>query len=86
MKITYRTGFWILFVISVIGILVLGSNAIMYQALYKEAIKQGVENTMIGLEMTTACASLGNFTQEEILEATINMFILNKTKERSARE
>lgn len=75
----YKIGFIIINIIAVIGIIILGSQSLYYQLLYKEAIKQGAENTITALQMTTACISLGNFTPEEIIEETIDMFILNKS-------
>lgn len=52
-----------------------------YKIMYKEAIKQGAEGIMLGLELTTACTSLGNFTQEEIKDKWFEMFIEPKFKE-----
>ena len=49
-----------------------------YKMLYEESIKIGAENTVLAIELTTACASLGNFTQEEIQDKWIDMFLKNE--------
>jgi len=58
-----------------------GYNSFMmlrYHLLYNEAIQQGAENIVLAVEMTTACISLGNFTQDEIKDKWIDMFLKNE--------
>lgn len=71
----------VLFIMLFITFLVFGGMALGYKVLYKEAIKQGAENIMTALQMTSACMKLGNFTQKDITRATIEMFILEDSYE-----
>ena len=68
----------IIYIIAVVGFLVLGGKMIYYEWAYREAIRLGAENTMTAIQMTAACMELGNFTQDEILRKTLDMFILNR--------
>lgn len=72
----FRKAFIILYIITIFSILLLGGMGFYYKLLYKEAIKQGTENTVTAIQMTVACQDLSNLTSEEVLKRTIEMFVL----------
>ena len=69
------------FLTLMVVLLLLAVMMFRYKIMYHEAIKQGTENTMIGLQMVVACQNLTNVTMDQIEDRTIEMFILNKGKE-----
>lgn len=80
---TYRIAFVIIMIIAISGVLILGVQSSYYKLLYKEAIKQGAENTLNALKMVTACSTLGNYTMEEIQMKTLEMYVYKKLNETS---
>ena len=68
----------IIYLVLVFSVVFFAGASFYYKILYQEAIKQGAENTVTAIQMVTACTELGNFTQDEIIKKTIDMFVLNK--------
>ena len=59
--------------IIIIGFLLF--TTILFYAMYKIAIQEGAKNTVAAIEMTTACMSLGNFTNEQLVDKYYEMFV-----------
>ena len=69
-----------IYTVLLIGVMVFGFQWFHTEVLLNEAIKQGAENTVTALQMTSACMVLGNFTQEDITRATIEMFLFDEVE------
>ena len=67
-----------IYLILMISLVFLGIQSFRYDLLYKEAIKQGAENTIMALQMVTACQMLSNVTSDEIRDQVIRTFILGE--------
>ncbi len=68
----------ILSILLLLTFLVFGSMALGNKILYKEAIKQGAENTVTGLKMVVACQQLSNVTLTQIKKEYIKTFVLGR--------
>jgi len=71
--------FWVLFGISILGFIILGLTASYWHIIFNQSIEICAKNVVTAIQMTSACATLGNFTQDQIQDKTIEMFILNRT-------
>lgn len=71
----------IIYTILLATVMIFGFQWFQAEVLLNEAIKQGAENTVTALQMTSACMVLGNFTQEDITRATIEMFLFDEVRE-----
>ena len=69
-------SFSILLIISIIGFLILGIFAIVFQAKYYTAIHVGAKNVVTALEMVVACQQISNVTSEQVKEQYIKTFII----------
>ena len=54
MKIGYKEGFWILFVISLVAITILGAMNDYSEKKYNICIKKCAERVVLGIELTSA--------------------------------
>ena len=64
-KLFYKRMFWILFIISIIGILTIGIDAIKTKSEYEKFKIGSVELMRIMIDAQTACIDYANLTNEE---------------------
>lgn len=73
----YRKMFWILWVVSIIGFIILGSIASYYKVAYEESIDVITEEFVTFSELFAACLELSNVTSEEVVLQAAEMFIFD---------
>ncbi len=72
-----KIALYFLITIIILGLALIWQTIMVlkYQTLYHEAIKQGAESVVGCIELTSACVSLGNFSQEEVFNKWVDMFL-----------